>query len=192
MSYFSWQLDKWFVQMLFFLVWFEYSSKYDWFLWIWVDYRFGVQWGSAGHAAYIPYALPDPCLHDAAVVCQVARAPFVKSPDLHTVETGRDECHCIERERNKTMSNNKSTVLYNASHTVCSIPSNAGPVETDLLRPLVRFWSLPIPCNKSRNENKKELTDNVGVIYIFVCRGIGYGQANMKRFNRLKTKALIV
>lgn len=86
---------------LFFLVWFEYSSKYDWFLWIWVDYRFGVQWGSAGHAAYIPYALPDPCLHDAAVVCQVARAPFVKSPDLHTVETGRDECHCIERERGK-------------------------------------------------------------------------------------------
>lgn len=92
----------------------------------------------------------------------------------------------------KTMSNNKSTVLKNASHTVCSIPSNAGPVETDLLRPLVRFWSLPIPCNKSRNENKKELTDNVGVIYIFVCRGIGYGQAIMKRFKRLKTKALIV
>lgn len=41
--------------MLFFLVWFEYSSKYDWFLWIWVDYRFGVQWGSAGHAAYHTY-----------------------------------------------------------------------------------------------------------------------------------------
>lgn len=154
----------------------------------WCTMRFG--WSCC--IPYIPYALPDPCLHDAAVVCQVARAPFVKSPDLHTVETGRDVCHCIERGGGKIMSNNKSTVLYYAPHTVCSIPSSADPVAIDLLRPLVRFWFPPIPCNKSRNENKEELTDIVGAMGLFVCRGIGYGQANMKRFKRLKTKALIV
>lgn len=120
----------------FFLVWFEYFSKYDWFLWIWVDYRFGVIWGS-GHAAYIPYALPDPCLHDAVVVYQVALAPFVKSLGLHIVETGKDVCHCVGDKESEYYS--FTNIVCDARHTVCSIPSSADPVEIDSLRPLVRF-----------------------------------------------------